>query len=231
MKIVSDTRLIKRNKKIGSVITFTALGILAIGLYYSFTKPEMIQITFGALLLGFLLSQIGIYFTNRWGRSPRPDELLSAALKGLEDRYVLYHYKAGVPHLLVGPAGVWGLIPVSVGGTITFDENKKRFRQKGGNFYFKLFGQENLGRPETEAQFFASDFKKFAKKNFPETEIPDIQTVLIFTNKKASLEVTESPFPCVTLEKLKDFIRKRSKDTPAPAALIQGLQKVLPAEE
>lgn len=231
MKIVTNTKLIQRNKKIGSITTFVALGILAIGLFYSFSKPEQITITFGALLLGFLLSQIGIYYTSRWGRSPRPDELLTSALKGLEDKYVLYHYKAGVPHLLIGPAGIWGLIPVNAGGTITFDINRMRFRQKGGNFYFKLFGQESIGRPETEAQYIASDFAKFAKRNFPEIELPEIQTVLVFTNKKVELEIDESPIPAVTLEKLKDFIRKRSKEKSAPINLIHQIQEALPAAE
>jgi len=231
MKIVSDTKLIKRNKKIGSIITIVALGILAIGLYFSFTKPELISVTFGSLLLGFLLSQIGIYFTNRWGRSPRPDELLTSALKGLENSYTLYHYKAGVPHLLIGPTGVWGLIPISVGGTITFDEQKMRFRQKGGNFYLKLFGQENLGRPELDARYVVSDFAKFASKNFPEIEIPEVQPVLVFTNKKATLDLADSPLPAVPLEKLKDFIRKRSKEVTVPAAVVQQLLKTLPAQD
>ncbi len=231
MRTVADTKLIKRNKKIGSILTFVSLGILGIGLYVSFTRPEQISITFGALLLGFLLSQIGIYFTSRWGRSPRPDELLTSALKGLENSYVLYHYKAGVPHLLVGPAGIWGLMPINVAGTITFDTNKMRFRQKGGNFYLKVFGQENLGRPESEAQYIAADFTKFAKRNFPEIEIPDVRTVLVFTNKKATLEIDESPIPAVPLEKLKDFIRKRSKEGQSQIDAIRAIQEALPGEE
>jgi hypothetical protein len=231
MKIVADTKLIQRNKKIGSITTFVALGILAVGLYFSFTQPEKITITFGALLLGFLLSQIGIYFSNRWGRSPRPDELLTSALKGLEDKYVLYHYKAGVPHLLIGPAGIWGLIPVNVGGTITFDENRMRFRQKGGNFYFKLFGQENLGRPEVDAQYLASDFTKYARRHFPDIELPEIQAVLVFTNRKATLEIDQTPIPAVTIDKLKDFIRKRSKEKIVSADVIQKIQSALPGED
>lgn len=231
MKIISDTKLIKRNKKIGQYTTFAALAVLGIGLYYSFTQPEQISITFGALLLGFIMTQVGIYFSNRWGKSPRPDEVITAALKGLENQYSLYHYTAGVPHLLAGPTGVWGIIPVSVGGTIKYDETKMRFRQKGGNFYFKLFGQENLGRPEAEAQYVAADFAKFVKKNFPDVEIPEIQTLIVFTNKNAILEVTNSPFPTVTLEKLKEFIRKSSKSEPAQMAAIQTLQNALPAPE
>jgi hypothetical protein len=134
MKIVSNEKLIKRNRRIGQVLTFSALGVLAIGLYFSFARPEMITVTFGALLIGFLLTQIGTYYGNRWGRSPRPDEILSTGLKGLEDKYTLYHYTAGISHLLVGPTGVWALVPITASGKFTYDEGMGKFHQKGGNF-------------------------------------------------------------------------------------------------
>ena len=84
--------------------------MLAGGLYLSFqtTNQLMVTLSFVALLLGFLLSQVGIFFGNRWGRRPGPDELLSAALKGLEDKYTLYHYSTPVYHLLVGSFGGYG---------------------------------------------------------------------------------------------------------------------------
>ncbi len=231
MKIVSNTRLIKKNKKIGQILTIGALIVLAVGLYYSFTQPEQITITFGALLFGFLMTQIGIYFGNRWGRSPRPDELLTSGLKGLEDKYTLYHYVTDVPHALIGPAGIIALVPISVGGTIIYDENKNRFRQKGGNLYLKIFGQEGLGRPDVEAQYTATDLEKFLKKKFPDIEIPSVDAILVFTNPKARLETNGSPLPAIPLEKLKDYIRKRGKEKPASLALIQQIQKGLPEED
>lgn len=231
MRIVSNTKLIKRNKKIGQFLTIGALLVLAIGLYFSFTQPEQITITFGALLFGFLMTQIGIYFGNRWGRSPRPDELLTSGLKGLEDKYTLYHYVTDIPHALIGPAGIIALIPVSVSGTIIYDESKNRFRQKGGNLYLKIFGQEGLGRPEVDAQYTTADLAKFLKKKFPELEIPDIQPILVFTNPKAKLETGDSPIPALSLEKLKDFIRKKGKEKPVALSLIQQIQKGLPEED
>ncbi len=228
MKIVSNTRLIQRNKKLGQFTTIAALVILGVGLYVSFTAPEQITITFGALLLGFLLSQVGIFFGNRWGKSPRPDELLSAALKGLDDKYTLYHYSTGTPHLLVGPSGVMPLIPLSMGGNISYDSNKKRFRQKGGNAYLKIFGQESLGRPDAEAGYAQNDMVKYLKKNLGEVQIPPIEPVLVFTNPKVELDSTDAPIMAVTLEKLKDNIRKKSKESPAPITTIQLIQKTLP---
>ena len=230
MKIVSNEKLIKRNKKIGQILTMAALAILGIGLYFSFAQPEMITITFGSLLVGFLLTQVGVYYGNRWGRSPRPDELITANLEGLDNSYVLYHYTAGIPHLLTGPTGVWALVPTPVGGKISYDENKRRFRQKGGNFYLKLFGQDSIGRPELDAQYAINDLKKSFQKNAGELPLPEPQAVLVFTNPKVEVDVVDSPTPAVAVEKLKDFIRKQPKATLEVLTFIKNLQKALPGE-
>jgi hypothetical protein len=231
MKIVSNEKLIKRNKKIGQITTVAALAVLGIGLYFSFAKPEQITITFGALLVGFMLTQVGVFYGNRWGRSPRPDELISASLKGLEDKYVLYHYTAGIAHLLTGPTGVWALVPTPAGGKITYDEGKGRFRQKGGNFYMKLFGQDSIGRPELDAQYALTDLKKSFQKNAGGLNLPEPHAVMVFTNPKAELEAFDSPLPAVAVEKLKDFIRKQTKGSPEEFEVIKSLQKALPSAD
>ncbi len=233
MKVIRNSRLIQRNRRIGQIATIIALVVLGFGLYISFVHPEQYTLSLTALIIGFVLSQAGIYFGNRWGRSPRPDELLTNALKGLEDKYAVYHYVSGIPHMLIGPAGVWALIPVTVAGTITYDANKRRFRQKGGNIYLKIFGQENIGRPDLEASYAIEDLSKFLKKTLGDANnpLPTPQAVLVFTNPKAILEIEESPIPAVPLAKLKDFMRRQAKENPAPAPVIQALQQALPNEK
>ena len=184
MNIVIDEKLIKRNAKIGQILTIVSLVTLGAGMFITFQRPDFLIASISALLVGFLLSQIGIYFTNRWGRSPRPDEQISQALKGLDKRYVLYHYQTPASHVLVGPAGVWVLIPKHQRGTITYSKN--RWRQSGGGFiqsYLKIFAQEGIGRPDLEIQTDIESLTKYLRKNIPgDTEIPDIQAALIFSN-------------------------------------------------
>src|SRR4030065_985294 len=106
MEIIINERLVRRNARIGQVSSIVGLLVLAGGMYISFARQEYFGLSLAALLLGFTLSQVGIYFGNRWGRRPRPDEVLSQALKGLDGRYALYHYTTPTPNLLVGPAGI-----------------------------------------------------------------------------------------------------------------------------
>ena len=60
MKIASNTKLITRNNKIGRYTTFASLAVLGVGLYISFTAPEAFSWSLGALVIGFLLSQVGL---------------------------------------------------------------------------------------------------------------------------------------------------------------------------
>jgi len=231
MKIASNTKLITRNNKIGRYTTFASLAILGIGLYISFTAPEAFSWSLGALVIGFLLSQVGLTYSSKFGKSPRPDESLTQALKGLEDKFTLYHYESPTNHLLVGPAGVWVLLPYFQAGTIRYNAAKNRWTQKGGNFFLKMFGQENLGRPDTEIQYGINETRKFLEKQLPGTELPEIRAALLFFNEKTELAVEGAPYPAIKADKAKDFFRKRVKDMGIAPDLLAKILAVLPPGE
>ena len=118
MKIIKNEKLIARNSKIAQWTSLGALVVLGGGMYISIRNPELFTYSLICLLVGFIMTQIGMYMGNRWGRSPRPDEKIDASLKGLHSEFNMYHYASPVSHLLVGPAGVWVLRPYHQGGKI-----------------------------------------------------------------------------------------------------------------
>ncbi len=230
MKIIANNKKIERNRKIGLYTSLGSLVVLVGGFILSLTPALQNQLVYayGALLLGLLMSQVGIYYGNRWGRSPRIDERISSGLKGLDDRYTLYHFMAPVPHLLTGPAGVLVLVPEYQPGTITYEKN--RFRQKGVFFLTKFFAQEGIGRPEYEAQSYSQDMDKFLKKSLPDGETPPVQPVIVFVHPKAVVDVAESPTPAMYVDKLKDFVRRKAKEQPASMDAIKEVEAALPEE-
>ena len=236
MKIIANEKLIRRNTRIGQFTTFGSLAILALGFILSLrwsTDPAALQssaqvgLIWGTLLTGFILSQVGIYFGNRWTRRPRPDEALDQALKGMDDRYSVYHYLPPVGHLLVGPAGVWVLEPFYQMGKIVYDKEKKRWRQKSKGFlqnYLRLFGQEGLSGPDLQAQMGIEKVQRFLEKKLPESEVPAIQAVLVFISDKVELTADDSPIPAMLAKDLKEYLRKTTKGkalTPEKAKVIQ----------
>lgn len=214
MKVVSNDRLIKRNARIGQIASVTGLVVLGGGLFISFQAPEQFTLSWGALLVGFILSQVGLYFTNRWGRTPRPDEELSKTLKGLNQEYTLYHYSTPAKHVLLGPAGIWVLAAHHQNGEIRYENGKWKHSGAGRGFFLRRwFGQEGLGRPDMEIAGEVESLGKYLKKSLPEdSEDVDIFAALIFTGKEVQLEADASPVPALPAKKVKAFIQKQAKE-------------------
>jgi hypothetical protein len=205
--------------------------VLAGGMFVSFQYPEQANWSFLALLLGFVLSQVGIYYSNRYSRKPRPDELIDQALKGMDKKYALYHYLTPATHLLVGPSGLWVLLPYYQRGTITF--SKGRWRQQGGGLlyqYLKLFAQEGLGRPDMDVANQTNALKSYLQKRLPEESLPEIQAALVFTNPKAQIAIPEDenpPAETVLLKDLKELIRKSGKSKTISQDKVKLIQDAL----
>lgn len=200
-------------------------------MYFSFQRPDLFIYSIGALIVGFTLTQVGMFFSNRWGRSPRPDEQLDSALKGLPGDATIYHYVTSVPHLLVGPMGVWVLLPFHQRGTVTFQKN--RWRLSGGGFmqaYMSIFGQEGLGRPDLDAANQIDSLKKQLTKKMDEAALPQINGVLVFTSDKAQIESGQAPYPALPVKKLKDFLRQKAKEASVPAGTIQKVKECFPQD-
>ena len=229
MKIIKNEKLIKRNSKIGQYTSLGALGVLGVGMYISFTRPELFVWAVGALLLGFTLTQVGMYFGNRWGRSPRPDEKLDSGLKGLHKEFNIYHWTTPVAHLLVGPAGIWVLLPYHQRGQVTY--RKDRWKMVGGGFmqnYMRLFGQEGIGRPDLEAESEIKSIYKVLANEMEEGEIPEIKAVLVFTTEGVDIDAEDAPLPALPIKKLKDFIRQKTKENPITVEELEKVKAVLP---
>jgi hypothetical protein len=229
MKIIRNEALIKRNGRIGQWTSLGALAVLGAGMYLSFSQPSLFVYSIGALVLGFTMTQVGMYFSNRWGRSPRPDEQLDAGLKGLPGDVTLYHYAAPAAHLLVGAMGIWALIPYHQRGTLTYEKN--RWRLRGGGFmqrYMTIFGQEGLGRPDLEAASQIEAVRSHLARKMEAQEVPPINAVLVFTSDGAKIEASDAPLPAVQLKKLKDFLRQKSKQQPTAAEAISSVKESLP---
>jgi len=229
MKIIKNEKLINRNNKIGQWTSLGALVVLGIGMYISFTRQDEYVWALAALMIGFTMTQISMYFGNRWGRSPRPDEKLDAALKGLPGDFSMYHWTTPASHLLVGPAGLWVLLPYHQRGKVVFKKNA--WRLTGGGFlqgYMRIFGQDGLGRPSLEAESEIKAVRKLLAVEMEENEYPEVFAALIFTADEIEIEAGDSPLPALPVKKLKEFMRNKVKEKPITAAVLEKVKAALP---
>ncbi|MEZ0395916.1 MAG: hypothetical protein ABWK53_05760 [Anaerolineales bacterium] len=239
MQIVTNHRLIKRNARLGNIFNLVGLALMGVSIYLSFRgisgaiTVAQFNLFLLAVLVGFIILQIGTYYGNRWGRSPRPDELIDRALKGLGREYTIYHYTTPAYHLLLGPAGLWVLLPYHQAGRVTYE--KKRWILRGGGFlqtYLRIFGQEGLGRPDLEARAETTSVRRFLARNLSEeTSLPDVHALMVFLNPKVELRLDEAPLPAVQASRLKDFLRERAKGKPIAPEALEAIRNILPQPE
>ncbi|MGZ9234661.1 MAG: hypothetical protein ACXW4E_03985 [Anaerolineales bacterium] len=228
MKSIKNEKLIKRNGTIGNWTSMAALAVLGLGMYISFVRTELFTYSLIALVLGFTLTQIGMYMGSKFGRSPRPDERLDAGFKGLQNEFVMYHYTTPASHLLVGPAGTWVVMPYHQKGQVEFKKN--RWRISGGGFlqsYMRIFGQEGMGRPDIEIENEIKALRKYLAKNMDESEIPEINALMVFTNENVEVNANDSPIPALKLKQVKEFMRQKAKEKKISADTTNKLKSVL----
>ena len=233
MKISVNQKLISRNKKISQVVLYLAIGLIVLGIILTISNPGSAQnlIVYLILIPAYLLIQINALMANRWGKSPRMDEIVTRALKGLDDRYSLYHYTTAVAHLLVGPMGVIIIKPYPQYGEISFDNHRHKFIQKGGgNLLTKFLSQDSLPDIQRESKRAQSDLINYLKR-IGLFEYPEPQVVNIFYHEQVKLQTQNSPVVIMRDEKIKDYIRQLTKQKFVPEKQLQTLLSKLPVVE
>jgi len=228
MKKVINETLISRNKKIGNILTILGAAILIGGLILNIKPdPTRTLLSLVALIVGFVLAQISSYYVSRFVRSPRFDEIIADNLSKLNNEYTFFAYSSPVPILLTGPHGLWIPIPLTASGEIYYDG---KWKQRGGNFFLKLFGQETLGKPERDIESRENQVLRFLEENLPEEEIPPINSILVSLHPKATIgDVESAPNPIVTVDALRRSIRKvdRKSEEQISQEILDKINEVL----
>ena len=85
MLIITNEKLIRRNTRIARTCVISGMIVLVGGFFVSIKFPEQQYIVIFALIIGFFLSQVGIFFTNRWARQPRSDQATALRAGGPVD--------------------------------------------------------------------------------------------------------------------------------------------------
>ena len=209
MEVLVNERLVKQRARIGRYATFLGLAMLAGGLVASFSQKYLF-LSFGGLILGFLLSQLGNYFMMRWGRKPRADQVLATALKGLDRRCRLYNYLLPASHVLIGPVGLYVFVVKHQAGQIRC-EGRRWSRKFSIGRALLMFGEESLGNPTDELALETNRLTKFIRENQPDLQ-PSIRGAIVFANPRVQLSLTEPAVPVLQPKQLKPFMRRPAGD-------------------
>jgi hypothetical protein len=225
MDVYTKKGYVERRAQIGKWASLVGLVVLGGGFLISLRNPGLFIISFGTLILGFLLSNVGIYYANRYARPDRPDAVLTQALKGFDKRYALYQFLLPVSHVLREPGGLTVLIPKPQEGRIVYADGKWRNKQ-GWSRLLRWVGQEGLGKPEVEAQTEAASMQDWLQRQAPELEIP-VRGVVVFTHPSAELDLDDPPVTALAPKQLKGWLRKAGKLSPLSQEVQAQLAEIM----
>lgn len=227
MQVITNEKTIRNRARLGRWASFVGLGILILGLVASL-YPQWLLVSLGCLLVGFVLSQVGIYNANRWVREPRADQTLDKILKGLDNRYHLYNYILPARHVLLAPFGLCVMNPKHQGGKIRC-EGEKWHHEAGWKRILRLFGQEGVGNPTREVRAEVEKLRRFLAQRLPDDDVP-IEGLVVFTNPQVDLQTENLAVPVLDGKQLKLFLRNLSKERPIPGSQRKQLAGILTGE-
>ena len=209
MKVITNEKLVKRQAAIGKWASLIGMGALLGGLVVSYRWPNQLTVSFGCLIVGFMLASVGTYNMNRWVKEPRADQALTNALKGFDNKHFLYHYTLPAAHVLLAPSGLFVFTVKGHHGEIRCEGEKWHHKFNWGRLLL-FFGQEGLGNPTREVGGEIGRLRRFLDGRLPEADVP-IEGLIVFTNPRARLELIDPAVPVVSSNKLKAFLRQRKK--------------------
>lgn len=248
MRIYANNNLIAKKGKFGRHLSMAGLIILGIGMLASFapgliaknsdsawTQNAFIQWTYqggwlylslGALIIGFVLGQIGNAYMRRFLKPRRPDMVIAKALKGFDDRNRLYVWSSPIDLAFVGPAGIFAIVTRDIDGKITIKDGKIHtpFSLKK---LLSFFGGEESGRPLDEAQHEAERLEEWLNEQLGKDADVSVRPVVVFTSDRADLTIEDANVPILHYKQFKSFLRSQVKNKPINKKVLQQAVEVL----
>lgn len=230
MRVSTNTQMIRRRRRLGMTVSLTGIAILAAGMFTSLRtqdQPQLVWVPLASLVVGFLLAQFGSYNLRRWGRSPRPDQILEDSMKGFDDRYHFYVWTLPAPYVLLSPHGIYVLVTRDQTGQITVNGSTWKAKLTLSRVLL-LFAQEGLGNPTEEARGQVARLQEWLQGTLPEVAA-NVQPVIVFIDPRAALQITDPGVPVMDAKSLKKWLRGAGKGEPLKAADFKALESLFDA--
>ena len=224
MRQYIDLGMIKRRNSLGKVLTFLGLGLLIGALIMTLRQPQLDNQFLILSFIGVICSQLGLALSNRWGAKPRVDEIMDEALKGLDNRYGIFHYKLGASHALLSPAGGFALVPRFEDGEITFD-GERWFSKSAKRRLLRRSGKRKLGDVQKNAEAEAQAMQRALQRALSDDLEISVQPILVFVNDDTYVKVSDAPLYAVHAKKLKSLIRSLPKAKSLTTEELETLAK------
>ena len=206
MKAITNTEIIENRAKWAKRIAPLTMIFLVGGLitnFLSINQPQYFRPTLILLVLGFIFATISSHLTNRWVKEPRADQILANTLKKFGNDFVLFNYTTSPAHILLTPSRLYVIVVKQQDGPVQV--NGYRFSRK---FNWKLF------------------FKTL-RAELPGEEMPEVEPLVIFSNKDVELSLNNPAVTILRTNEIKSFLREQNRNNNISANQRNNLTRIL----
>jgi hypothetical protein len=179
---------------------------------------------YGALIVGLVLSNVGGYFLNRWGF--KYYEAVGNALKGTDKKFRLYNYSLPVNNVLLTPFDVTVLLLKNLDGQIWANQNGWRMNISILRF-LRWFTSEQLGDPTKDLETQKEKLRQFIADRLGENFRAPLDGLIVFTNPRANVNITNADLPVVILNSSEDALKQALKKPKGTAQMPKEMYDAL----
>ncbi len=219
MRVVTNKKLARRNRKITNYLFFGTFGALILGFIvinaslFTVDIPDGITILAQSAVLpvAFVLTIVSVRMTNLWARAPRPEKAIEAGLKGLSNKSILYnYYHFPARHVLICPQGVFAIVTRWHDQAYTVRDGRFRSHRNIISKAFSVIRFDGIGKPFRDAEFAREVVQRTLDEIAPDVEV---RPLVVFVDPKAELRIEDKlKTPVLFADpkrdpNLKDFMR------------------------
>ncbi len=228
MRVVTNKKLARRNRKLTNYLFFGTFGALILGFIVINASlltgdvPDTLGLAAQSAVLPLLLilTVFSVRMTNLWARLPRPDKAIEDGLKGMSNKSVLYnYYHFPARHVLICPQGVYAIVTRWHDQAFVLRDGKFRSKRNMLSKIFSLIRFDGVGKPFRDAEMARSYVQRALDEIDPEIKV---QPLIVFVDPAASIEFESEPEAPVLYAdpkrgpNLKEFMRDAKRQLPAP---------------
>jgi hypothetical protein len=227
MRVETNERLLRRNRKFAQYMFFASFGIPIVGLILinqQAAAPASQSLIVGFVIpllvlpAAYIITMLSVRMANLWVRVPRPEVVIPEGLKGVSNKSVLYNYfHLPARHVLITPQGVFAMITRFQDGQFAVDGDKWMSRKTALGRILGVFRMDGIGNPTEDAQKAARRVQRVLEPIAPDVVV---QPVIVFVDSRAQVNILKSDVPVVFAgakrdPSLKDYIRGLGKENRA----------------
>jgi hypothetical protein len=230
MRIFINERRAKSLGRLGKITANVGFGLAIAAMVAAFLlmsrEVYILLLPLGLAFGGTLLAQIGQILYTRWGRHPRTDEMLDAALKGADERVSIFHYALGASHAMISPAGVFALMPVPDSGLVQY-QDKRWWLTTPRRGFLQRGGKRTLPDLTQEARTEAGKLKARLLRHLPSSSHLEVRPMIVFVHPEAELDTEHAPELTTHIKKLKELVRRLPKKPSLTSDEVDHLAEVV----